>query len=107
MAVPGASKEALWLRMLLHDFGQPLASVNMCADNQGALKVLKHPISSSRTKHIDVMHHFVRERISRGEVSFSHCGTKEMVADVLAKALPKPGHQLCFSSVVLRPYECV
>jgi hypothetical protein len=107
MAASGASKEALWLRMLLHDFGQPLACVNMCADNQGDPKVLEHPISSSRTKHIDVMHHFVRERISRGEISFSHCGTKEMVADVLTKALTKPGHQLCFSSMGLRSYECV
>jgi hypothetical protein len=107
MAASWASKEALWLRVLLHDFGQPLACVNMCMDNQGALKVLKHPISISRTKHKDVMHHFVRERISRGEISFSHCGTKEMVADVLTKALPKPGHRLCFSSMGLRSYECV
>jgi hypothetical protein len=106
MAASGASKEALWLHML-HDFGRSLACVNMCADSRGALKVLKHPISSSRTKHIDVMHHFVRERISTGEISFSHCGTKEMVADVLTKALPKPGHQLCFSSMGLRSYECV
>jgi hypothetical protein len=106
MAAPGASKEALWLRMLLHDFGQPLACGYMCADNQGALKVLKHPISSSRTKHIDVVHHSVRERISRDEISFNLCGTKEMVADILTKALPKPGHQSCFSSMGLRSYEC-
>jgi hypothetical protein len=54
MAASGTSKEALMLHVLLHDFGEPVACVNMCADNQGALKVLKHPISSSRTKHIDV-----------------------------------------------------
>jgi len=36
-----------------------------------------------------VEHHFVRERIENGEVTFENCSTKDMVVDVLTKALPK------------------
>ncbi len=37
-------------------------------DNQGVLKKIDNPTTSQRTKHIDVIHHFVRERAARGAV---------------------------------------
>jgi hypothetical protein len=64
--------------------------VPMFADNQGAIKVITHPIASSLTKHIDLKHHFARERVARGEITFNYCTMKEMVADALTKTLPKP-----------------
>jgi hypothetical protein len=65
MAASRAAKEALWLRKLLRDFYYDINCVPMFVDNPGAIKVIKHPIASSRTKNIDVMHHFVRERVAR------------------------------------------
>jgi hypothetical protein len=89
MAASQATKEALWLRHLLGDLGVPITgAVSIACDNQAALHIIKHPVSSVRSKHIDVMHHFVRERNARGEVSFSYVPTSEMVADCLTKALP-------------------
>jgi hypothetical protein len=65
-----------------------VSPVQMLCDNQAAMKLIKHPIASMRSKHIDVQHHFVRERCSRGEVAFQYCETGEMVADCMTKALP-------------------
>ncbi len=58
-------------------------------DNQGAISLTKNPTQHARTKHIDVQHHFVRERVENGEVTFEYCLTEDMVEDMLSKALPR------------------
>jgi hypothetical protein len=58
-------------------------------DNQGAISLTKNPTQHAQTKHIDVQHHFVRERVENGEVKLEYCSTKDMVAKVLTTALSK------------------
>jgi hypothetical protein len=86
MAAAAAVKEALSLRKLLSDFGLTYKSVNIFADNQSAIKILRNPISSLRSKHIDVIHHFARERVMRNEVTFTYTPTNLMI--VLRSMLP-------------------
>ena len=81
-----AVKEALWLRVLT-------------GDNQSALKLLKNPVSSMRSKHIDVVHHFARERVARREVEFSYVNTNEMLADMLTKPVPGNKLQVCSDGI--------
>jgi uridylate kinase len=88
-------KEALWLRMLLHDFGIRMDCVNIACDNQGAINIAKDPIASVRSKHIDVIYHFIRERIARGEIALSYCSTDDMAADLLTKAVPLAKFDKC------------
>jgi hypothetical protein len=87
MGAAAAVKEALWFRKLGADLGMQWSSVRIFCDNQGAIKLLKHPIASQRSKHIDVLHHFARERMARKEVDFDYCPTGEMAADFLTKAV--------------------
>ncbi len=58
-------------------------------NNQGAITLTKNPTHHARTKHINVQHQFVRERIENGEVRFEYCPTEHMVVDVLTEALSK------------------
>jgi hypothetical protein len=73
MSAASAVKEALWLRKLFSVFGINISPVPVYCDNQAAIKLMKHPIASMRSKHIDVQHHFVRERVARGEAVFEYC----------------------------------
>ena len=95
MAAAAGVKEALWLRKLMADFGKPVKTVNIYGDNQAALKLLKHPIASIRSKHIDVIYHFARERVASGEVLFKYCSTETMLADIMTKALPESKFSIC------------
>jgi hypothetical protein len=98
MAAAAAVKEALWLRKLLVDFDLPLISVLIHCDNQSAIKLLKHPIASARSKHIDVIHHFARERVARSELVFDYCRTDEMVT----KPLPVSLFRICREGLCVR-----
>jgi hypothetical protein len=101
MSAASAVKEALWLTKLLRVFGLKVQPVELLSDNQAAIKLIKHPIASMRSKHIDVQHHFVRERAARGEVVFDYCPTSEMVADILTKPLPAMKFKKCMAGMGL------
>lgn len=95
MAASPAVKEALWLRKLLADFGKPVDALTIFTDNQAALALLKNPVSSVRTKHIDVIHHFARERVERNEVQFVYIASQDNVADTMTKPLPAVRFREC------------
>ena len=95
MAAADAVKEALWLRKLGADLQLDLGTIKILADNQSAIKLLKNPISSMRSKHIDVIYHFARERVARGDVSFEYVRTELNVADTLTKAVPEAKLAFC------------
>ena len=56
-------------------------------DNQGAIVIARNPVSHSRTKHIDIKYHYMRETVQNGLVELKYCPTKEMAADILSKPL--------------------
>ncbi len=71
-------------------------------DNQAALKLLANPIASQRSKHIEIMHHFARERVERGEVEFRYTETDKQVADILTKPLAENKFTLFRSALGVR-----
>jgi hypothetical protein len=96
-----AVKEALWFRKLGRDLGLDLGTVEILCENQGAIRLLKHPIASQRSKHIDVIHHFARERVARKEVGFEYCKTGDMAADILTRQLAKAKFVKCRQAIGL------
>ena len=95
MAAADAVKEALWLSKLGADLQLDFGTIKILADNQSAIKLLKNPISSLRSKHIDVIYHFARERVARGDVAFEYVRTELNVADTLTKTVPEAKLVFC------------
>ena len=65
-------------------------TIKVFVDNNGAIKLASNPLSSARTKHIDVRFHFVRELVSSGIIAVEYVPTNEQRADILTKALVGP-----------------
>lgn len=93
IAVSEAAREAAWLRTLLGELGleQPKATIVHC-DNQGAMFLAKNPSTHTRTKHIDIRHHIIREMIESGEISLVYTKTEDQLADIFTKPLSGPRH---------------
>ena len=91
MAITQATKEAIWLRMLLDELGfKQHDTTTLFEDNQSCIALARNLIHHARTKHIDIQHHFVREKVELGDISISYLATEEMIADALTKPLAYP-----------------
>ena len=90
IALSSAIQEAIWLRQLMNDLKLKVeAPIEILEDNQGAIALAKNPVGHKRTKHIDIRYHFIREAVRAGSVNLTYCPTKDMVADIFTKPLPK------------------
>jgi hypothetical protein len=88
MALTHATKEAIWLKMFLAELGMDLKQpLVLYEDNQSSVQLVKHPAHHACTKHIDIRHHFVREKVENGEIDLRHLPTSLMTADALTKPL--------------------
>jgi hypothetical protein len=99
MAAAAAVMEGLWVRSLAMELGLGDAAIKIFADNQGAIKLLKNPVSSMRSKHIDVAYHFARERVARGEVRFSYLATDKMLADMFTKPVTRAKLEITWAAI--------
>lgn len=91
-----ATKEAVWIRNFINDLrirGVHIDSVPLCIDNNSALKLTRNPEFHSRSKHIDVKHHFVREKVEEGVINTQRVDMTDNLADVFTKALARPVHE--------------
>jgi hypothetical protein len=89
MSLAAATLEAIHLRGLLCEAGYAQDTTVIFEDNQPAIHIANNPITSSRSKHIDVRYHIVRERTEAGEIQLTHISTENMIADALTKDLDK------------------
>ncbi|GJV82896.1 hypothetical protein Tco_1522794, partial [Tanacetum coccineum] len=58
-----ACKQALWMKQALVDYDIRLDDIPIMCDNKGAIELSKNPVQHSRTKHIEIRHHFLRDNV--------------------------------------------
>ena len=85
-----ASKQLVWAGRWLQQLGiRERGAIELRCDNQGAIALVRNPENHSRTKHIDVQYHYIREVVEDGLIQISYVPTNEMAADILTKPLTK------------------
>ncbi|MCO5593727.1 hypothetical protein L7F22_047744 [Adiantum nelumboides] len=94
--------ECEWLRRFL---GVGLeTAITIYTDSQSALAVARNPVFHAHTKHIEVHYHYVRERLSTGEISLAYVPTQNNLADLFTKALSREKFEAFRKALSLLPF---
>ncbi|GJS60370.1 hypothetical protein Tco_0655154 [Tanacetum coccineum] len=84
-----ACQQALWMKQALIDYGVRLDDIPIMCDNKGAIDLSKNPVQHSRTKHIEIRHHFLRDNVQKGNISIEKVSSEDNIADILTKPLKR------------------
>nr|GEZ18591.1 copia protein [Tanacetum cinerariifolium] len=84
-----ACQQALWMKQALIDYDIRLDNIPIMCDNKGAIELSKNPVQHSRTKHIEIRHHFLRDNVQKGNISVEKVASEENIADIFTKPLKR------------------
>ncbi|GJU89534.1 retrovirus-related pol polyprotein from transposon TNT 1-94 [Tanacetum coccineum] len=89
IAMSGCCAQILWMRSQLTDYGFAFNKIPLYCDNRSAIALCCNNVQHSRSKHIDIRHHFIREQVEKGVVELYFVTTDYQLADIFTKALPR------------------
>ncbi|GJX45916.1 hypothetical protein Tco_0262592 [Tanacetum coccineum] len=84
-----ACQQALWMKQALINYDVRLDNVPIMCDNKGAIDLSKNPMQHSRTKHIEILHHFLCVNVQKGHISIEKVPSVKNIADILTKPLKR------------------
>ena len=87
MAAGACCAQLLWKKQTLSDFGCEFSKIPLLCDNESAIKLANNPVQHSRTKHIYIRHHFLRDHEAQGDIALRHVSTERQLADIFTKPL--------------------
>ena len=93
MAATHTTKEAIWLQQLLKELGKNFNTILISIDNQSCINLAKNPEYHGKSKHIDIQHYFIWEKLEEKWIKLEYCESSEMIADIMTKSLPKGSHE--------------
>ncbi|GKD34242.1 retrovirus-related pol polyprotein from transposon TNT 1-94 [Tanacetum coccineum] len=90
VAAGGCCASILWMKSQLSDYDIHYKMVSIFCDNTSAIAISNNPVLHSRTKHIDIIYHFIRYHILKGDIKLHFILTEYHLADIFTKPLDEP-----------------
>nr|GEW71228.1 retrovirus-related Pol polyprotein from transposon TNT 1-94 [Tanacetum cinerariifolium] len=87
IALSGYCAQILWTRSQLSDYGLGFNKIPMYCDNKSAIALCCNNVQYSRSKHIDIRYHFIKEQVKNGVIELYFVNTEYQLADLFTKAL--------------------
>jgi hypothetical protein len=87
VAAASGCTQLLWIRQTLKEYGVNCDKVPLLCDNESAIEISYNPVQHSRTKHIEIRNHFMRDHVARFDIELAYVCTKDQLADILMKPL--------------------
>ncbi|KAK6120416.1 hypothetical protein DH2020_045841 [Rehmannia glutinosa] len=87
IAVGSCCAQVLWMRQQLRDYEVEEKEIPIMCDNTSAIAITQNPVLHSRTKHIDVRYHFIRDHVEKKDITLEYISTDKQLADIFTKPL--------------------
>nr|GEV03610.1 putative reverse transcriptase, RNA-dependent DNA polymerase [Tanacetum cinerariifolium] len=87
IALSGCCAQILWMRSQLTDYGLGFNKIPMFCDKKSAIPLCCSNVQHSRSKHIDIRYHFIKEQVTNGVIKLYFVNTEYQLADLFTKAL--------------------
>ena len=87
VAAGSCCAQLLWMRQTLKEYGVTCDKVPLYCDNESAIKIANNPVQHSKTKHIQIRHHFLTNHVMKEDIDIIHVNTEEQLADIFTKPL--------------------
>ncbi|GJU72086.1 hypothetical protein Tco_1263491 [Tanacetum coccineum] len=101
VSLSGCCAQVIWMRTQLLDYGFKYNRILMYCDSKSAIAISCNPVQHSKTKHIDIRYHFIKEHVERGTMEIYFVGTEYQLADLFTKALPKERFEYLVHRIVI------
>ena len=82
--------QLLWMKKLLHDYGIPQNTMCVFCNNTNAINLSKNPIQHSKSKHIEIRYHFIRDLVEDKVACLEFIHTDNQKVDIFTKPLDSP-----------------
>jgi hypothetical protein len=87
VAAGACCAQLLWMKQTLSYYSCEFSKIPLLCDNESAIKLGNNPVQHSRTKHIDIRHHFLRDHEAKGDIALRHVSTERQPVDIFTKPL--------------------
>ncbi|KAJ9536171.1 hypothetical protein OSB04_un000651 [Centaurea solstitialis] len=87
VAAASCCSQVLWMKTQLLDYGYKLKRVPIYCDSESAIAITSNPVQHSKTKHIDIRYHFIKDNVEKGNIEMFFVQTDYQLADLFTKPL--------------------
>ncbi|GJU96697.1 retrovirus-related pol polyprotein from transposon TNT 1-94 [Tanacetum coccineum] len=101
-AMSGCYAQIRWMRSQLTDYGFAFNKIPLYCDNRSAIALCCNNDQHSRSKHIDIRHHFIRDQLENGVVELYFVMTDYQLTDIFTKALPRERFEFLLSHLGIK-----
>ncbi|GJV04426.1 retrovirus-related pol polyprotein from transposon TNT 1-94 [Tanacetum coccineum] len=102
IAFSGCCAQVPWMRSQLTDYGLGFNKIPMYCDNKSAIALCCNNVQHSRSKHIDIRFHFIKEQVENGVVELYFVNTEYQLADIFTKALGRERIEFLINKLGMR-----
>ncbi|GJR15923.1 retrovirus-related pol polyprotein from transposon TNT 1-94 [Tanacetum coccineum] len=94
--------QVIWMRTQLLDYGFHYHKIPIFIDSKSAIAISCNPVQHSRTKHINIRYHFIKDHVEKGTIELYFVGTEYQLADLFTKALSKERFEFLVHMIGMR-----